>query len=223
LLDRGVLFLKETKGWKDRTVPIGERALAWLEKYLREVRPSLVVPPDVGIVFLSIEGQALTPDTLTDMAAAYVNAAAIGKTGACHLFRHTMAKLMLEGGADIRYIQQMLGHENLNTTQIYTRVSIQGLLEVFRETHPGANLRRNPKRLKDLEAKENSIQEREALLSAMVAEDGEGTPERPKTKEEKRKRMLAKRLLGGRVKLLPGEVVRTRKTSGKAKKKQKKK
>jgi integrase/recombinase XerD len=63
--ERGVLFLKETKGWKDRTVPIGERALAWLEKYLREVRPSLVVPPDEGIVFLSIEGQALTPDTLT--------------------------------------------------------------------------------------------------------------------------------------------------------------
>jgi hypothetical protein len=117
----------------------------------------------------------------------------------------------------------MLGHENLNTTQIYTRVTVHGLKEVFRETHPGANLRRNPDRLKGLNAKENSIEEREALLSAMVAEDGEGTPERPKTKEEKRKRMLAKRLLGTRAKLLPGEVVRRQKTSGNRKKKQKKK
>jgi integrase/recombinase XerD len=55
----------------------------------------------------------------------YVDAAAIGKTGSCHLFRHTMATLMLEGGADVRFIQAMLGHSNLETTQVYTRVSIR--------------------------------------------------------------------------------------------------
>ena len=135
-----------------------------------------------------------------------------------------MATLMLEGGADIRYIQQMLGHENLNTTEIYTRVSIRGLQEVFKKTHPGANLRRNPERLEELEAEENSIKEREALLSALVAEgDAEGMPEKPTTKEAKKKRMLIKRLLGNRLKLLPGEVVRQHKTSGNRKKKQKKK
>ncbi|PIY22734.1 MAG: hypothetical protein COZ11_11510, partial [Deltaproteobacteria bacterium CG_4_10_14_3_um_filter_51_14] len=227
--ERGVLFLKETKGWKDRTVPIGERALAWLEKYLREVRPSLVVPPDDGTLFLSKDGHPLTPDALTDMGAAYITAANIGKQGACHIFRHTMATLMLEGGADIRYIQQMLGHESLNTTEIYTRVSIRGLQEVFKKTHPGANLRRkppprDPERLEKLEEEENTEEEKEALLSALIAEGAkEAAPPPPPTPDGKRKRNLARRLLGSRLKLLPGEVVRPRKTSGNRKKKEKKK
>jgi integrase/recombinase XerD len=71
----------------------------------------------------------------------YVDAAAIGKTGSCHLFRHTMATLMLEGGADVRFIQAMLGHSNLETTQVYTRVSIRKLQEVHTETHPARNQR----------------------------------------------------------------------------------
>ena len=227
--ERGVLFLKETKGWKDRTVPIGERALAWLEKYLREVRPSLVVPPDDGTLFLSKDGHPLTPDALTDMGAAYITAANIGKQGACHIFRHTMATLMLEGGADIRYIQQMLGHESLNTTEIYTRVSIRGLQEVFKKTHPGANLRRkaaprDPERLEKLEEEENTEEEKEALFSALIEEgENEGAPAPPPTPDGKRKRNLARRLLGNRLKLLPGEVVRNRKTSGNRKKKEKKK
>lgn len=221
--ERRIIFIREGKGWKDRTVPIGERALAWLEKYLREVRPSLVVPPDDGTVFLSIDGHALTPDALTDMTAAYIGAANLGKGGACHLFRHTMATLMLEGGADIRHIQQMLGHENLNTTTIYTRVTIKNLQEVFRKTHPGANLRRNPKRLKNLEKEETDIREREAALSTLIAKsEKKGKPEIPDTPEGKKRRVRIKRLLGTRVKLLPGEVVKTRKTSGKRKKKQKK-
>lgn len=61
------------------------------------------------------------------------------KTGACHLFRHTMATLMLEGGADIRYIQVMLGHAELSTTQIYTQVSVRALQGVHAATHPAAN------------------------------------------------------------------------------------
>ena len=67
----------------------------------------------------------------------YVNAAEIGKSGSCHLFRHTMATLMLENGADIRYIQAMLGHAELSTTQIYTQVSIRKLKEIHTATHPG--------------------------------------------------------------------------------------
>src|SRR5207245_1982279 len=70
----------------------------------------------------------------------YVEAAGIGKTGACHIFRHTMATLMLEGGADIRYIQAMLGHVRLDTTQIYTHVSIRVLKQVHTNTHPAAKL-----------------------------------------------------------------------------------
>jgi integrase/recombinase XerD len=67
----------------------------------------------------------------------YVNAADLGKSGSCHLFRHTMATLMLENGADIRYIQAMLGHAELSTTQIYTQVSIRKLKEIHTATHPG--------------------------------------------------------------------------------------
>ena len=63
-------------------------------------------------------------------------AAALGKRGSCHLFRHTMATLMLEGGADIRFIQQMLGHAELSTTEIYTQVSIRKLKEIHTATHP---------------------------------------------------------------------------------------
>ena len=67
----------------------------------------------------------------------------IGKRGACHLFRHSMATLMLENGADIRFIQQMLGHADLNSTQIYTHVSIQKLKQIHTATHP-ARLKTNP-------------------------------------------------------------------------------
>ena len=66
--------------------------------------------------------------------------AEIGKKGACHLFRHTMATLMLEGGADVRFIQQMLGHARLDTTALYTNVSIRKLKEIHQATHPGTRL-----------------------------------------------------------------------------------
>jgi integrase/recombinase XerD len=138
--ERGTLVVREGKGKKDRMVPIGERAAAWVAKYLEDGRPSLAVEPDDGTLFLTVEGAPFTPNRLTQMVRGYVNAAGVGKKGACHLFRHTMATLMLEGGADIRFIQQMLGHAKLETTQIYTQVSIRKLKEIHAATHPGARL-----------------------------------------------------------------------------------
>lgn len=79
----------------------------------------------------------MKPFHLTCLVGQYVKQSGIGKEGACHLFRHTMATLMLENGADIRYIQAMLGHASLETTQIYTRVSIRMLKAVHTATHPG--------------------------------------------------------------------------------------
>jgi integrase/recombinase XerD len=76
----------------------------------------------------------------------HVDAAGIGKRGSCHLFRHTMATLMLEGGADIRFVQAMLGHADISTTQIYTRVSIRALQEVHERTHPGGSPQKPRKR-----------------------------------------------------------------------------
>jgi integrase/recombinase XerD len=140
--ERGTLLIRQGKGKKDRMVPIGERAIAWLHKYLYEVRHQLVVGPDEGVLFLTSMGESFTPNRLTQLVREYVDAAEFGKRGACHLFRHTMATLMLENGADIRYIQEMLGHAELSTTQIYTQVSIRRLKQVHSATHPGAKLER---------------------------------------------------------------------------------
>jgi integrase/recombinase XerD len=134
--DRGVVLVREGKGQKDRVVPIGQRALAWIDQYLREVRPLLVVPPDVGILFLTRRGRRLRPNRVTELVHRYVAAAGVGKQGSCHLFRHTMATLLLEGGADIRHIQAMLGHAELSTTARYTRVAIAHLKAVHARTHP---------------------------------------------------------------------------------------
>ncbi len=117
-----------------------KRAAAWVAKYIREARPQLATDPDDGTLFLTNTGEEINRDHLTWMVRSYVVRAKIGKTGACHLFRHTMATLMLEGGADIRFIQQMLGHAELSTTEIYTHVSIRMLKQVHTATHPAASL-----------------------------------------------------------------------------------
>lgn len=140
--ERGTVMVRQGKGKKDRLIPVGERALLWIEKYLTEVRPQLSVEPDDGFLFLNADGRALGPTYLGDRVREYVDQAGIGKRGSCHLFRHTMATLMLEGGADTRFIQQMLGHEQLSSTQLYTQVSIRKLKEIHTATHPGAKLAR---------------------------------------------------------------------------------
>jgi integrase/recombinase XerD len=140
--ERGTLMVRQGKGKKDRMVPIGERAIAWIARYLNEARPQLVMPPDPGTLFLTQEGEEISTHRLSQLVRDYVAEADLGKTGACHLFRHTCATLMLEGGADIRYIQEMLGHVELSTTQIYTQVSIRKLKAVHTLTHPGAKLER---------------------------------------------------------------------------------
>lgn len=135
---RGVLLIRQGKGKKDRVVPVGERALGWLGKYLADVRPEMLLDPREQALFLSGYGDAgMSPDYLSRLVAGYVRRAGIAR-GGCHLFRHSCATLMLENGADIRLIQQMLGHANLNTTQIYTEVTIAQLRRVHAMTHPAA-------------------------------------------------------------------------------------
>lgn len=134
--ERGTLMVRQGKGKKDRMVPIGERALAWVEKYLNEVRPDLIRERDDGLLWLNAAGIPMLAASIGGIVAEYVDAAQIGKRGSCHLFRHTMATVMLENGCDIRYIQAMLGHAKLDTTEIYTQVSIRKLKEVHSATHP---------------------------------------------------------------------------------------
>jgi len=139
----GTVLVRQGKGRKDRVVPIGERALLWLSKYLADGRPRLVKPGhEMGPLFITERGGMFTPKHLSSLVARYVATSGIGKPGSCHLFRHTCATLMLEHGADIRHVQEQLGHACLQTTQIYTHVSIRRLKEVHSATHPGAKLTR---------------------------------------------------------------------------------
>jgi len=132
----GTLMVREGKGKKDRMVPLGARAGRWIDRYVQEVRPTLVVEPDEGWLFLHEYGEPFRNNRLTDLVKKYIEASGIGKPGACHLFRHTMATLMLDAGADIRHLQAILGHSQLSTTEIYTHVSIQKLKAVHALTHP---------------------------------------------------------------------------------------
>ena len=140
--ERGTVIIRQGKGKKDRVIPIGERAIAWIKRYLEEVRPSLVREPDEGILFLTYCSRPFHLNVLSKLVRDYIDAANIGKRGSCHLLRHACATLMLEAGADIRFIQAMLGHADLNTTEIYTRVSIAKLKEIHTATHP-ARLKRS--------------------------------------------------------------------------------
>jgi integrase/recombinase XerD len=169
--DRRLLLVRQGKGRKDRRVPIGERALAWVEKYRLEVRPRYAVEPDPGTLFLSSLGQAIEPARMSQLVRTYVRQAEIGKSGACHLFRHTCATLLLEAGMDIRYIQQLLGHARLDTTQIYTQVSIRELARLHAALHPAARLARRARR-EDADAAEAGAAAAE-LLAALDDEAAE--------------------------------------------------
>lgn len=134
--DRGLVRVEQGKGKKDRFVPVGERALQWLEKYLAEVRPGLCPSLNEQAVFLNTLGQRITPGRLGSHVHNLIVNAEIGKSGSCHLFRHTFATLLLENGCDIRYVQAMLGHANLETTEIYTHVSMRKLKQAHDQYHP---------------------------------------------------------------------------------------
>ena len=92
--------------------------------------------PDAGVLFLTNLFEPFTPNRLTQLVRDYIDAAELGKRGSCHLLRHTCATLMLENGADIRFIQALLGHADLRSTQVYTHVSIGRLKDVHTATHP---------------------------------------------------------------------------------------
>lgn len=135
---RHLILVRKGKGGKDRMVPTGERALAWLLAYREIARPKLTKDAPSDLLFVTTWGTPIHPKKLTARVSGYVTAARLGKSGSCHLFRHAAATHMLENGADIRFIQAMLGHESLDTTKLYTHVSIGPLAAVHAATHPAA-------------------------------------------------------------------------------------
>jgi integrase/recombinase XerD len=140
---RGTLMVRQGKGRKDRMVPLGARACAWITRYLHEVRPLLCALPDQAALFLTDYGEPFEKNRLSDLVKRYMRLAGFAH-GGCHAFRHAMATHMLENGADIRFIQMILGHSDISTTQIYTHVSIGKLKVVHDLTHPARLQARSP-------------------------------------------------------------------------------
>lgn len=135
-LVRGVLQVRRGKGQKDRFVPLGRRAQAWIEKYRQDVRPQLLLQETDRTLFLTRYGRRFALSSLSSLLRACIVRIDPQVAGSCHLFRHAMATALHEAGADVRYVQAMLGHANLTTTQIYTQVSIHKLKEIHTRLHP---------------------------------------------------------------------------------------
>jgi integrase/recombinase XerD len=166
---RRLVFVREGKGSKDRVVPIGERALAWLERYLTQARPQLIAA-DCEALFVTDYGEPVSPEFVANHVRRYMDFAGIKKAGATHLLRHAMATHMLEAGADVRILQALLGHAQLNTTEIYTHVSIEHLRAIHDATHP-AKLRRDGDAQDGLAGGSSPPDARDALLADLAGED----------------------------------------------------
>lgn len=128
--EKHTLFIRKGKGGRDRIVPVGERALLWLKRYL-DVRYRLLRYRDHSALFLNKSGKRIEAGALALRFYTYKAQAKVSKPGGFHLFRHSMATHMVERGADIRYVQEILGHENLSTTEVYTRVALPHLKQVY--------------------------------------------------------------------------------------------
>lgn len=126
------------KGNKERLVPIGKEAIAILEQYIATVRPLFLRRnKPVAAVFLNqSRGTGLSRMSVWNIIQAYCDAARIQKTVTPHTFRHSFATHLLEGGADLRIVQELLGHSDISTTEIYTHIDRNYLREVHRQFHP---------------------------------------------------------------------------------------
>ena len=132
------VLLARGKGSKERLVPIGRRALGAVALYAREIRPTLERGKGRGILLLNARGTPLSRVGAWGIIKKLAKAAGITKRVTPHTFRHTFATHLLEGGADLRAVQEMLGHADLSTTQLYTRVDREYLRSVHRQFHPRA-------------------------------------------------------------------------------------
>lgn len=124
------------KGGKTRIVRVGNKALEAIADYLKNERPSLVRKKTSSHLFISVRGGALSPDRVRQIVKERAKFAGIDQNVYPHLLRHSFATHLLEGGADLRVIQELLGHADIATTQIYTHVDRQRLKAVHRKFHP---------------------------------------------------------------------------------------
>lgn len=126
------------KGNKERIIPIGDVAIDWIDRYLNQSRPLLLKQRTSPYLFLNAHGSGLSRQSIWQKIQHYVSVAGIRKHVTPHTLRHSFATHILENGADLRIVQELLGHSDISTTQIYTHISKKHLTEVYRKAHPRA-------------------------------------------------------------------------------------
>jgi integrase/recombinase XerD len=130
--NENAVFVRQGKGGKDRFLPLGKTARHWLEKYLQSVRR----PPGETALFLTCFRKGFSPASLNALIEKYMAKAGLPWKMGCHLLRHACATHMLQGGAQLRYVQEILGHARIKTTEIYTHLHPQDLHAAIRRAHP---------------------------------------------------------------------------------------
>lgn len=133
-LENGAARITGKRG-KTRYVPLPEETAEWVERYLREARPKLVAKP-IGQVFVSARGLALRRTTVALRLNAYARKAGVRQAVSPHTLRHSYAVHLLKGGADLRAVQELLGHESISTTQVYTHLDLEEVKRKYRLAHP---------------------------------------------------------------------------------------
>lgn len=126
------------KGSKERIVPLGSMAVKYLQKYLDEVRPQLVKDDKCTALFVNLWGQPMTRQRFWEIIRAYGKSAGISKNITPHMLRHSFATHLLDNGTDLRVVQELLGHSDISTTQIYTHLTNKRLRAVYEKAHPRA-------------------------------------------------------------------------------------
>jgi integrase/recombinase XerD len=130
------------KGAREREVPVGRYALEAVSAYLTRSRPTLATSRSRSALFLNLRGGRLSRQGVTDILAKHASSAGVARRVSPHVLRHSFATHLLEGGADVRVVQELLGHASVATTQVYTLVTREHLREVYFTSHPRARTRR---------------------------------------------------------------------------------
>lgn len=126
------------KGCKERIVPLGSIAVKYLRRYLEEVRPQLLKDGEAEEVFVTFRGGGMTRQRFAGIIEGYGKSAGIRKKITPHMLRHSFATHLLNNGTDLRVVQELLGHADISTTQIYTHLDMERLREVYKNAHPRA-------------------------------------------------------------------------------------